>query len=527
MKYWQSYNEILESSKAKIDNHSHLSIVFYSFITLFIVSIISFGLRTIESTIYNPDQMLDLLRVKTVLAAENTNQATLYSQSHTNVNIKPKESFTFTLKYKNSGTSTWTKESVFLKSLTTAIKFRHEYWPDPFLPAQLQEESVAPGEIGTFVFALQAPTNFNEYSGDFLLVKDNVLIKGGETQVGMNVVVDPSKIVSQPKKIAKENDSNGPKPQICTLNLKIASANGINTNNLDNYSCVSTFDLPPEGPLIKAGLFYTDEAIKIKNDKAFQVYDEDDKLLASIKANTLISFNYIDSKKEYAFDYNNRTIRSKKYLKLVNFNDGIFTITSYKDVPTWNTSINYNQFTGDLEIKYNDYRDRVWVVEQLPMEDYLKGIKEASNPDPIEYLKTMTVAARTYALYHVNRYHGTDAFFDVYTDEKDQVYKGYVVSQTMPNLVKAVEETSGVIASYNNEIIVAYYSARSGGSTIDYNNIPYLKSKPTPYSASLAKWGHGIGIDAYDAKARAEEENLTYAELLKYYYTGINIEKIY
>lgn len=520
----------------KLRENSWLGLCLNIMFAFLIVIGLSSGLRIIENNFFLQRTNPSLFTVKAAYAADVTNAANLEEQSHSYVNIKPESAFTFTLKYKNTGTSIWTKTNVYLKSSTTALKFRHDYWPDPYLPAQLQEETVNPGEIGTFKFALQAPTNLKEYTGEFLLVNNNVLIQGTNVTVTMNVVEDPAAVQTVKAPITPEPNigaapttaSTTTKLNICTLKLNIASA----IDATDNETCKVTFGLPAEGPDIRVGLFYTDETISIKNDKAWQVYDQNDILLASVPANQVINFFYSKTKGEYSFDFIDRTVRTTSFLNLRNLNSGIFTITSYNDIPSWNKSINYNDFIGDLEIRHTPATERTWVIETLPLEEYVMGIKETSNSDPVEYLKAMSVAARTYALYHHNK--GTKhakEFFDV-DSVYDQVYKGYVVRLIMPNLVTAVNETKGQIATYNNEVIVAAYFSRSDGRTRSFqevwgSDVPYLISVPTPYTADMDLWGHGVGIDATDARAHVRYENWTYDKILKYYYTNVLLEEIY
>jgi hypothetical protein len=465
------------------------------------------------------------------LAADPIYKTSLVSQSHTLVNLKPDAAFTFTLKFKNEGDSTWVKKTVYLKSLTTALKFRHSFWPDPYLPATLAETEVAPGGVGTFVFALQAPGKLGNYSGDFVLVDDNILISGGAVIVALNVVEDPSAVV-----VAKPNEpitTTPPAPtvpdntpKVCTLQFRTASV------GVDNESCVAAFNLPASGPLMRVGIYYTDDIITVINTKAWQVLDKDGTLLASVSPGVPMNFFYNDATGEYSFDFIDHTIRTASYLSLKNFEAGMFTITSYHDIPSYSKKTDFNDFVGDLEIRHNDSKDRTWVIEIIPIEEYLKGMMEVSNPDPMEYLKTMAIAARTYALYHYDRYtkHG-DEFFHVDADY-DQVYKGYVASLFLPRLAEAIDATRGIVATYANKVIVAAYYAHSDGRTrsaleVWKNEVPYLQSKVAPYSAGKSMYGHGVGIDAMDAKSRAKNDGWTYDQLLKYYYTGIAVEKIY
>ena len=515
--YLQKLAEIKEQKNKTTKNEGWTGFLLSIVFSLSLVATVAFGLHAIENVINNKSF------IKVAQAAEVVYKTSFPGQTPGGtINIKPGDSITITLKYQNLGNTAWDTKSVYLKSSTTAFKYIHKSWPDAYVPARMKETTVAPQGFGTFSLVVQAPKNFGLQSGEFMLVANNVVIPGGEIAINLNVVADPSAVVTP---LATNTSASEPiaKMNYCGLKLNIASV----TDQLDNVTCAEKFSLSEKGPDVKVGIFYTDKSISIKNSAAWQIYDESDMLLASVPPETEITIFYSKTKSEYAFDFIDHTVHSAKYLRLRNFNNGVFAITNFKDIPSWNKSLNYNQFIGTLEIKYNNAKDRVWVVETLPLEDYLKGMKETSDSDNFEYLKAMTVAARTYALYNVNKLYNSDSFFDLYSTDNDQVYKGYASTRYMPNLSRAVEETKGIIASYDNQVIVAYYSARSGGQTVNYKNVPYLRSVATPYSAPYGKWGHGIGIDAWDAKARAEKEGASFDQILKYYYQGIKLEKIY
>lgn len=509
--------------------------ILFSF--LVIVSFAS-GLRYIEENLlpnasaHEPEKRFFM----PALAAEASSAAQISNPAGLNVYLKPNSDYTFTLKIKNTGSSTWTQEKVFLKTGTSAFKFKSKTWTDLYVPARLEEKSVLPGEIGTFKLAVTAPKTNNSYSGEFLLVEDNLLIPGGEITININVTDNPREflkpVVTTPIAPTSTSISTLPsiQPQICTLKLKLKISNNI--EGIDNATCAVLFGFPSTGPNIRVGLFNTDKVISIRNDATWQILDADNNLLATVEANEIINFYFNKTKKEYSFDFGNKTIRTKSYLKLQNADNNVFEITSLQDLAPWNKKINYNKFNGSLEIRHNTYKDRVWLIETLPLEEYVKGIKETSNPDPIEYLKTMAVAARTYALYHVNS--GTKhakEFYDV-DSYYDQVYKGYVVRETMPRVEEAASATSGMVATYDNQLIVAAYFARGDGKTRSYKevwkkDIPYLVSVETNYTAGKELWGHGVGIDATDALNKAKKDNWTFDQLVKYYYTGVGLEKIY
>ncbi|MBI5077339.1 SpoIID/LytB domain-containing protein [Candidatus Falkowbacteria bacterium] len=501
------------------ENGTGLNILGYVLFSFLLVAISASGLRFIETTLATPAESRSLL-IGTAMAAEPIDRAELSAQSNTAVYLKPNAADTFTLQFKNIGTSIWNPKNIYLKPLSTALTLRHASWVNDYIVAQLQEKSVLPGETGTLKFGLQAPKNIGHYSGDFSLVNSNVMIDGGEIAIKVTVVENPENYST-----VKPETSSGTKPKlnICSLKLNIAAVE----DSLDNTTCANQLSLPPDGPNIRVGILNTKQAITIANSQPWEVYDQNNALLATVPADLEMRFFYHETKNQYIFDFINQTIRTNLSFKLKNSQNGIFTITSYKDIPTWNKSINYNQFVGDLEIARYEKSGNLWLIENLALEKYLKGMKETSDEDPLEYQRAMTVAARTYALYHVNKFKTQESFFDVYSDEKDQVYKGHQAELVMPKQAQAVEETRGVIATYADQVIIAYYSARSGGQTIAYKNLPYLQSVQTPYTKALGKWGHAIGIDAIDARKRAEKDGWTYDQIIKYYYTNVALEKIY
>lgn len=522
-------------TKKNIKKTTTFSVFIDVLIVFFLVILVAVCLRIVNDTFFAQKNPF----IKTAYAADS-HQAELFSQSHTYVNLKPEVGFTFILKYKNSGNTTWTKDHVYLKSKTTALKFRHEFWPDPFHPATLLEEQVLPGEIGTFKFALQAPQNYNEYFGDFILVNDNVLISGGIATVTLNVVSDPESVASQNTDNSYVDNSSTSQtttpiantmPQYCTLEFRIAGLID-GSDAVDSTACIPYFNLPNQGPQMRVGLFYTDKIITVKNTHAWQVQNSNGTSLAQIPQDIEISFFYNETTKEYSFDYIDQTIKTTSYLTLKNADNGMFTITSYHNIPSYNPNIDYNDFIGDLEIRHNDSKDRTWVIEILPMEEYLKGIQETTNYDPIEYLKAMSIAARTYAAYHYDRYSKhADEFFHV-DATYDQVYKGYVSAILFPRVGEAVDATRGIIASYEDKIIVAPYFSHSDGRTRSFeevwnNDVPYLLSVPAPYSQGMDMFGHGVGIDAYDAKMHAKYDSWAFDQILNYYYTNIKLEQIW
>ena len=147
-------------------------------------------------------------------------------------------------------------------------------------------------------------------------------------------------------------------------------------------------------------------------------------------------------------------------------------------------------YRGEIEItKYNKKIGRFHIVNVIDVEDYLKGVVPNEMPVyfGLEALKAQSVAARNYVL--SPRTKAYDAF-DVVDSVASQVYFG--AGSEKEAGTRAVEETEGVVALYNWDLILAQYSSTAGGYTESFANVfsdpkskvfpsvakPYLIAKP-------------------------------------------------
>jgi hypothetical protein len=284
------------------------------------------------------------------------------------------------------------------------------------------------------------------------------------------------------------------------------------------------------GPDIRVGLFYSEDPQKIRNTQSFEVQDRYGKTLQTVPANTVLTIDYDEETGKYVYG----SQKTSSYLRFVTKSDtSVFEVVTFERRPEWNPSLNDNVFLGDLELRYNSSKDRTWIINELPMENYLKGIAETSNSSPEEYHKTMAVASRTYASYHLERgtKHGDEYY--IVDATYDQVYKGYGTQQRLSNVVRAVEATRGEIVTYKGELALTPYYSWSDGRTRSMLEVwgvdkPWLQSvkEPEGYTKTTL-YGHGVGLSAHGAVLLAHEYNYDYDEILAYYYTGTTITDNY
>lgn len=123
-------------------------------------------------------------------------------------------------------------------------------------------------------------------------------------------------------------------------------------------------------------------------------------------------------------------------------------------------------------------------INYLGTDEYVASVlgKEMSYTWPKEALKAQAVCARNFVLTRGNTH--KEYGFDVCTTTHCQVYGG--VASEHENTRQAVEETKGVLAKYNGNLVGLYFFATSGGQTEDVENVwgspyGYLKSVPDTY----------------------------------------------
>jgi len=209
---------------------------------------------------------------------------------------------------------------------------------------------------------------------------------------------------------------------------------------------------------------------------------------------------------------------------------GIMRIDNFERRPEWDTKLNDNEFRGILEVRNEG------VINEIGIEDYLKGMAETPNSEPMEKKKAIIVAARTYAVYYSTigkgkKFPGKP--YDLDDDpEHTQKYRGYGVEKRSPNSVKSVNDTKGIVVKYLGRIVLAPYFSTSNGQTLSareawgWQDAPYLPAVDDPYCAGMTRNGHGVGMSGCGALGMANKGN-TYDQILKYYYKGVTLDKIY
>lgn len=409
------------------------------------------------------------------------------------IEVDPGVQMTFWVNFENTGLRTWYNDNDHFIAMNVTCpvarvsSFKHNYWNEYYYrPARLLQSRIYPGEIGTFKFALQIPNVEGYYTEKFSLVSENLVwLPGSEITIEFKVG-DPQ---------SEEVD----------------------------YTIVNE-------PTVRIGLLNTKEVVQITADGGYNLINMNTNVSEAQPADAITEI-------EYSADAYWRIVPASS--------DTIIEVTSFENKPLWNSDLNDNTFRGVIEVRYSEETGEMWVINELGIESYLKGLAEVSNEQPEEYLKSLITAARSYVLWHkLNGGRHADNFYDI-NATTDQVYKGYGFEQRSIDPVLAVQNTIGIVITHPDAvtdinpqgIAIAAYSSGTDGRTRTWNEVwagsgfPWLVSVTDPYGV-LSNWNtlegnHMVGMSAKGARGYATEEAKSYDWILQHYYTGVDVEKIY
>jgi stage II sporulation protein D len=149
--------------------------------------------------------------------------------------------------------------------------------------------------------------------------------------------------------------------------------------------------------------------------------------------------------------------------------------------------LNNKKFRG--RIKLINIDGAIKIINQISLEDYVKGVMTKEMPvgkgnENYEALKAFAIAARTYA---INKVFNSKTYHDLLPDIRDQVYGGADAEYPLSN--RAVDETEGLILTYDDEPATVFYHSTCGGFTesavnvFTKDDISYLRTIPDGNSA--------------------------------------------
>lgn len=281
-------------------------------------------------------------------------------------------------------------------------------------------------------------------------------------------------------------------------------------------------------PTIRVGLYKTAEPIKFVSDFDYEVWSGD-RSRAVVPAHETTTLTYVNGL--YSIKTEHLEFGLFNFVRLASANPhNFFTLINYNRPVKGRGKINFNVYRGALEYRYSPKSKLPYIVNELLLDDYVAGVAETHDSAPMEYMKALMVAARSYAYSHIGKTPPTEKrMFDVYPTTVDQIYLGYNSELFMPRAAQAAADTTGEMVIYNGKPVPTPYFSHSNGYTKNWKtkDRPWLKSVKAIYDKGKSMYGHGMGMSNNDAIQRAQKDGWTYDQILQYYYTSTTVEKVY
>ncbi len=428
--------------------------------------------------------------------------ATVLIRSSKEVTAEAGEEIQYRIGLKNTGTVVWKKREIRSADLAMAVlNTQHPSWISQTQVVVGESGQIKPGGLDLIDFTFTAPLDKGKHLVSYKLAINDTVVPDFSIDIPVEVTSGAQEALESP-----------------VLNPSVLS------------------DVMISEPVIRIGVLIVDEEtdwqVEISCDTAWNLVDEEGGLLGEMQAGQMVRAFYKNQR--YYFNRGKGIEQTYKYLRFVPVSkEAVCTIQNFDRRLTRNAAYQDNQFRDVLELRYNGTKDRTWVINELPLEEYLYGLAETSNISHPEFKKSLITAARTYALYHFERAtkHKSE-FFHMNSTADDQVYKGYGYEMRNPMIRQAVVDTRGVVSTYQNSTALTPYFSRSDGRTRDWSEVwggtvAWIKSVPTPCDKSKGRtlWGHGVGMSATEALCMAEEGGKNWQEILKYFYQGIELKK--
>ncbi|MGD1859566.1 MAG: SpoIID/LytB domain-containing protein [Leptolyngbyaceae cyanobacterium] len=135
-------------------------------------------------------------------------------------------------------------------------------------------------------------------------------------------------------------------------------------------------------------------------------------------------------------------------------------------------------YGGGLRLQPNAYGTYT-LVNNVPIETYLRGVVpyEIGLAAPRTTIEAQAILARTYVLRNLRRFVVDN--YELCADTQCQVYRGITGAAEVTD--RAIANTSGLVLTYEDELVDALYSSNVGGVTAAFSHVwngpdrPYLR----------------------------------------------------
>lgn len=164
-------------------------------------------------------------------------------------------------------------------------------------------------------------------------------------------------------------------------------------------------------------------------------------------------------------------------------------------------------------------------IEELNIDEYLLGVVSAEMPADFseEALKAQAIVARTYTIYMIENNKDKHENADICDDSKccqawiskeDRMarWEEDKREENWGKIENAVYSTAGKVATYNGEVINAFFHSNSGGKTEEVSNVwggndlPYLQSVETSGEDAYSQYASEVTLTKAEFESKIKEK---------------------
>lgn len=296
------------------------------------------------------------------------------------------------------------------------------------------------------------------------------------------------------------------------------------------------------GPEISVGLwnFSKSDFCDISANKPYNIKNKDGDIIGQVAAEAETKVSYDDDGKlKVSGSISEKIVDDKVTFDATDGNnsDLIFDVNTPGD--------SYDHYRGKVEVNYYHGDDiyggssttvtQIWVVNVLPIEQYVWGMGETTGTGPDNHVRVMTTIFRTYGYWYIeNATKYKPLGFKIRSDSGSQIYGGYDWEKDHPDIREAADVTRAQLIMYKGKAALTPYCSYTDGKTRKYpgDDYPYLKSvkdhkKGTKKSLKPGDGGnHMWGLSAHGALGYAGDGK-SWTWILKHYYTKVDIKAAY
>jgi len=164
----------------------------------------------------------------------------------------------------------------------------------------------------------------------------------------------------------------------------------------------------------------------------------------------------------------------------------------------------FDRYRGVLRVIGGTTAPSIKVVNELPLETYLRGVVPAEMPSswPTEALRAQAIAARSYA---ARKLRPGVSYYDVTDDTSSQVYLGITGEKATTDA--AITATAGQVLKKGTEIALTVFHSTAGGAT-EHNENAFVSSSGAKVAGPVS---YLRGVSDRDATGTPYDAGAPYA----------------